>query len=150
MSLLKCPECGNTVSEYSDHCLSCGCPVSKIKELLGISNSSKKDDTLLFFDRLPYQYKQLVGEICRTTEELNLKDFYKVNTKTQYGFRQHGNLFKSIIFRFRSYSYSSILDVVITNDKREEGAVYRKFAVSIVNLPRIEKAIREAFEHDMQ
>ena len=39
---------------------------------------------------------------------------------------------------------------MITNDKREEGAVYRKFAVSIVNLPRIEKAIREAFEHDMQ
>lgn len=31
MSLLKCPECGDQVSEYADKCQKCGCPIEIIK-----------------------------------------------------------------------------------------------------------------------
>ena len=31
MSLLKCPECGISVSEYADRCQKCGCPIEIIK-----------------------------------------------------------------------------------------------------------------------
>lgn len=32
MSLLKCPECGENVSEYAEKCLKCGCPIEIIKQ----------------------------------------------------------------------------------------------------------------------
>lgn len=32
MSLLKCPECGENVSEYADKCQKCGCPIEIIKQ----------------------------------------------------------------------------------------------------------------------
>lgn len=32
MSLLKCPECGEEVSEYADKCQKCGCPIGIIKQ----------------------------------------------------------------------------------------------------------------------
>lgn len=31
MGLLKCPDCGNMVSERAEKCPSCGCPVSAFK-----------------------------------------------------------------------------------------------------------------------
>ena len=31
MSLLKCPECGEQISEYAEKCLKCGCPMEVIK-----------------------------------------------------------------------------------------------------------------------
>lgn len=31
MSLIKCIECGNDVSEYAEACPKCGCPISVIK-----------------------------------------------------------------------------------------------------------------------
>ena len=34
MALIKCPECGNQISEFATACIHCGCPMSKIKELL--------------------------------------------------------------------------------------------------------------------
>ena len=30
MSLIKCPECGNEVSEFAEMCPKCGCPISII------------------------------------------------------------------------------------------------------------------------
>lgn len=41
MSLLKCCECGNDVSEYADKCPNCGCPVDKIKEFSLFHDESK-------------------------------------------------------------------------------------------------------------
>ena len=32
MSLLKCPECNNDVSEYAESCPNCRCPINIIKE----------------------------------------------------------------------------------------------------------------------
>lgn len=34
MALIKCPECGQMISEYADKCISCGCPMEVIKGLL--------------------------------------------------------------------------------------------------------------------
>ncbi len=41
MSLLKCYECGNDVSEYADKCPNCGCPMDKIKEFALVHDHSK-------------------------------------------------------------------------------------------------------------
>lgn len=41
MSLLKCCECGNNVSEYADKCPHCGCPIDKIKEFILLHDDSK-------------------------------------------------------------------------------------------------------------
>lgn len=40
--MIKCPECGNEVSEYSTQCPSCGCPSS-----IYFSNENIYFDTLL-------------------------------------------------------------------------------------------------------
>lgn len=41
MSLIKCPECNNNVSEYADKCPNCGCPIDKIKEKEFTHNDEK-------------------------------------------------------------------------------------------------------------
>ena len=38
MALIKCPECGRMISEFADYCISCGCPMKKIKELISKPN----------------------------------------------------------------------------------------------------------------
>ena len=42
MALIKCPECSHDVSEYAYTCPSCGCPMSKILEILA---EKKKQQT---------------------------------------------------------------------------------------------------------
>lgn len=34
MALIKCAECGNEISEYSESCPHCGCPTNKTKEII--------------------------------------------------------------------------------------------------------------------
>ena len=34
MALIKCPECGQMISEYAEKCISCGCPMEVIKGML--------------------------------------------------------------------------------------------------------------------
>lgn len=38
MSLLKCPECNNGVSEYAEKCPVCGCPINIIKKNYDINS----------------------------------------------------------------------------------------------------------------
>jgi len=33
MALMKCPECGNKISDKAEFCIQCGCPISSISEL---------------------------------------------------------------------------------------------------------------------
>ena len=42
MALIKCPECGKEISEYSSFCIGCGCPMKKIKELSRKAKKPKK------------------------------------------------------------------------------------------------------------
>ncbi len=41
MSLIKCCECNNEVSEYAEKCPNCGCPINKIKESVLLSDETK-------------------------------------------------------------------------------------------------------------
>ena len=80
MSLIKCPECGHQISEYSDKCIYCGCPMSKIKELI-----SHKDN-----DDIQFIVNSLVDYITNKNTKLikiNLRNeiiFKKENKKTHY------------------------------------------------------------------
>ena len=33
MALVSCPECGNKVSTFAQHCMSCGCPTSEFERI---------------------------------------------------------------------------------------------------------------------
>lgn len=61
MSLIKCPECNNDVSEYADKCPNCGCPIDVIKN--EINNKLK-------------ELKENLPEICPICGEpsANIKD----------------------------------------------------------------------------
>lgn len=43
MALIKCPECGNNVSEYAESCPKCGCPMSVIKNKTIKENFEKEN-----------------------------------------------------------------------------------------------------------
>lgn len=58
MPLIKCPECGQMISEYADRCISCGCPMDKIKEIY--ERKSKQEAT-----------KQETQQVAETPKEKN-------------------------------------------------------------------------------
>ena len=47
MPLIKCPECGHMISEYANMCVSCGCPMSKISELLARKKTKPKESSII-------------------------------------------------------------------------------------------------------
>jgi hypothetical protein len=65
MSLLKCFECGNKVSEYADMCPKCGCPISVIKENVITRNS----DTEFIYKGKHYDFSR-VRENLKNQQEL--------------------------------------------------------------------------------
>lgn len=58
MALLKCPECGEGVSEYAIACPKCGCPMDIIKEQITLDNhlytiiNGKRKDVTYFVNKV--------------------------------------------------------------------------------------------------
>lgn len=48
MALIKCPECKHEISEFSNQCVYCGCPMTKIKSIL----EEEKRKTFLYANKL--------------------------------------------------------------------------------------------------
>lgn len=71
MALITCPECGHRISEYSDKCIYCGCPMSVIKKLLKSSGkqSVQKDEPILIEAIVDYE------------SEIDNKAFFASKTK---------------------------------------------------------------------
>ena len=74
MALIKCPECNHEISEHAQMCIYCGCPMSKIKELLNkaVPKTTKKASIKVnsaVFKTLSDEQKLLVEEICHFTEK---------------------------------------------------------------------------------
>lgn len=42
MSLIKCPECGEQISDKAEKCIHCGCPVSNVKKVDSVTNEKKQ------------------------------------------------------------------------------------------------------------
>lgn len=64
MSLLKCPECGNGVSEYAEQCPNCGFPISSVNKV-----------------KIPEGYCNINGVLCSKEE---IKKMIKEDTIYQF------------------------------------------------------------------
>ena len=62
MALIKCPECGQEISEYADKCTGCGCPMSKIKELIE-SQRPAKEETNDFLSKITKEQREFIASI---------------------------------------------------------------------------------------
>lgn len=83
MSLLKCPECNNSVSEYAEKCPTCGCPMTVIKNfynknnghIFSIINGEEKDVTYFVNQALSDNYKNNMIEFKnKMYNELDIYD----------------------------------------------------------------------------
>ena len=82
MALIKCPECGREISEFAPHCIGCGCPMTRIKQILSTqqsktqANNSNSDSTRFntksdgFLTRLSSDAKKCVSDYI---EAIHLK-----------------------------------------------------------------------------
>ena len=121
MALIKCPDCGREISEYADKCISCGCPMDKIKEILGrnkkpitTSTSSEDFSHSELYKTLNYREKPVVDELCSFV--LDNTSLLKSDHPKNFGFRKKGHSKMSIMF------------------KRSRGIVYIHFRVQSKNL----------------
>lgn len=106
MALIKCPECGREISEYADKCISCGCPMDKIKEILNrgkpiISqpfNTSNDDVSKSeLYKTLNYREKPVVDEICNFI--LDNTPLIKSDHPKNFGFRKKGHSKMIVMFK---------------------------------------------------
>lgn len=66
MALIKCPECGQMISEYAEKCISCGCPMDKIKEIIAnqakeAENENKKEKASLLEEKLTDEERKFIN-----------------------------------------------------------------------------------------
>lgn len=52
MAIIKCPECGEKISEYAEHCIHCGFPIKRLNK-----NQVKVNDTLINISEIEKVYK---------------------------------------------------------------------------------------------
>lgn len=103
MALIKCPECGHSISEYADKCISCGCPMSKIKELIILKKSTKPEETNKsdhqeenLYNTLKPEEKVLVDDI---ESFINKKsNLVLVSYSKSFGFKHADDKVMSIVF----------------------------------------------------
>ena len=124
MALIKCPECGQMISEYAEKCVSCGCPIDVIKSLLSkklekeASNAANEDGPS---SRVPFMQK-----ISNSESDFieRFKEFFNSNYKEYFKMRNYDHYFairsKSLnknIFLFAKKNREFIFKYKETNDK---------------------------------
>ena len=86
MALIKCPECGREISEFASHCIGCGCPMAKIKQMLASQPSQAQED--LHF-KLPHFKTKPDGFLTKLSPEAKkcaLGFIEVINYKYMYSF----------------------------------------------------------------
>lgn len=83
MSLIKCTECGNMISEYASSCPQCGCPIeiiNKHSKYLWVYKSMADDEETVGFFKTNYE----VVEDRKTLDELfeNVKSYFRMYKET--------------------------------------------------------------------
>ena len=79
MALIKCPECGHMISEFASHCISCGCPMTKIKEILNTNTFEYEYKKDRFISKLIKVEKEFVTKVIE-----KVHDYYSVVEHKQY------------------------------------------------------------------
>lgn len=139
MALIKCPECGHEISEFADKCISCGCPMSKIKELMSSTHTPLHSKSATF-QKLSSNDKSLLNELCDfivTHTSLIMIDHSK-----NFGFRKRGTIKMVIVFR---YSNSGKTLFIVFKTKTEFPS--NKIRVKQSNIGLIKEAILKYFSN---
>ena len=139
MALIKCPECGHEISEFADKCISCGCPMSKIKELMSSTHTPLYSKSATF-QKLSSNDKSLLNELCDfivTHTSLIMIDHSK-----NFGFRKRGTIKMVIVFR---YSNSGKTLFIVFKTKTEFPS--NKIRVKQSNIGLIKEAILKYFSN---
>ena len=76
--LIKCPECGKEISDKSDHCVNCGCPLQKRpnidkNQMLYKGNLYDMTDAIIFFKTFDFKTWEM--------EHSNYSKLYKIVSK---------------------------------------------------------------------
>lgn len=109
MALIKCPECGHMISEYADKCISCGCPMNKIKELTKTVVVQPAGDAISeseFYLYLKPQDKALVEDVYNFIVSQK-SSLIQIDHKKAFGFRRKGRKGMVISFK-RSYGHLAV------------------------------------------
>ena len=139
MALIKCPECGHEISEFADKCISCGCPMSKIKELMSSTHTPLHSKSATY-QKLSSNDKSLLNELCDfivTHTSLIMIDHSK-----NFGFRKRGTIKMVIVFR---YSNSGKTLFIVFKTKTEFPS--NKIRVKQSNIGLIKEAILKYFSN---
>lgn len=137
MALIKCPECGHEISEYADKCISCGCPMSKIKELMStriVKSSFSLSSNSSTFQKLDIEEKSLVNELCEFISSHT--SLILIDHSKHFGFRKQGTIKMVIVFR---YSNSGKTLYIVFKTKTEFPS--NKVRVKQSNISKIKDAI---------
>ena len=71
MALIKCPECGKEISEYSAYCIGCGCPMATIKSILAKRESVPVGkESLSFEQKLTQEEKRFLVKLFESIKEM--------------------------------------------------------------------------------
>ena len=140
MALIKCPECGKEISEFAAHCINCGCPMSKIKEII---SKSKVDPFLQSKNIKSEAYLKLGNEQKSVLSKI--MDFIEKNTKLI--FIQH-----AVRFGYRKPKYHSMAirfhvsdGVLYISFKPRQKQSYVKLKLVEKNIDIIQEGILDAF-----
>lgn len=101
MALIKCPECGKEISEYAPACIGCGCPMTRIQEILSKASAVKVEvkgeKPSGFLNKLPNNEASLIESIKSYLSNTFPKVFIFAEPKHYFGIKVAGEDF----FRFR-------------------------------------------------
>lgn len=104
MALIKCPECGKSISSFAKCCTNCGCPI------FGENNLTR----LLFdFTTIPSKYFPICIETCGESYSFEFED---IATPPEYNLIE----VKSIKPRFTIATYIEAAGIGYENETRKE------------------------------
>ena len=103
MALIKCPECGQIISEYAEKCVSCGCPMERIKYLLQQQNSEKQvgkiQNNHLLDDRLTEEEQDFINDYKKRLLDSYGNHVFYSDTNYYKGFKIKGTNRYLLIFK---------------------------------------------------
>ena len=113
MALLKCPECGHSISEYAAFCPNCGCTIDYIKGYYEKVEAQKVENTRLnklldknkLYTKLPEKVKAFIYRVENDLTN-NKIEHYLDNSVEYVGFRKDKN---GRLYCYLTYSGSNLL-----------------------------------------
>lgn len=141
MALIKCPECGREISEFAPHCIGCGCPMTKIKQMLNNKPQEEMEENnkKTFWDSITDAEWRFLDNFKEALEEAMPNRFIFVKPNYYFGIKLRGE--KQYRFHFAKpkdvllFIYSPIDSK--ESKKLEVISLSRAMMVSLLNIIKL-------------